>query len=217
MRTVASFFLALLFFLPSLKGMPLEKRVQMCFVMQDALKPQISTWWQWGKIGTSTLVGLGASLAFSYIDPTEKTTPVAVQRFNRLVKAYAALNKVRAQLNPNVAAPRTFSPPEIPASPSLLQMGVFALSGVATYFLLTLFADRFGSSHIMTLKAFLADWPDYAFYAPQTLREEAGSLYGAYLRQGDEALGDEDTAELILIAFDVFLTEEIQAISNTLQ
>lgn len=208
--------LALVFFLtPNLAAMPAEKRAQMCFTMQTALNPQTPIWWKAGKIGISAITGVAAALFVGYLDTTPQTPSPKIERFNRLISAYNAINTVRAKFDPTTTNP-TFTAPHIPTSPTLLQVATFLATGVVAYYLLTLTADKIGKPYTTALKTFLNDWPDYAFYAPQTMREEAGALYGAYLRDEVDALMNEQTAQLILLAFDVFLTEEIQSISQAL-
>ena len=189
----------------------------MCLVMQDALKPHVPTHWHLGKAGLSGLAGLIAAITITMMEDSTSISGLILRNFNRVVQMQLRVNRFRANLNSFL--PKILKDPaeaEQTPFPSSAQAIIFCATSTATYFLLTVLGDPFLKSHTSTLKSFLTEWPDFAPYAPQKLREEAGSLFGAHFREGDKAIQNEYCAKLILEAFNIFLIEELQLLSQSL-
>ena len=208
----------LIFFIPQPSAcLPPEKRIQMCLAMQDALKPRVPTHWHIGKAGLSGLAGLTAAITVTMMEDSTSMSGMILRNFNRVVQMQLRVNRFRTNLN-SLLPKILQDPPEAKQTPfpSSAQTIIFCATSAATYFLLTVLGDPFLKSHTATLKLFLNDWPDFVPYAPQKLREEAGSLFGAHFREGDKAIPNEYCAKLILEAFNIFLIEEIQLLSQSL-
>lgn len=194
-----------------------EKRIQMCVAMQEALKPHVPPNWHLGKAGLSGLAGLTAAITITMMEDSTSISGLVLRNFNRVVQMQLRINRFRTNLN-SFLPKMLQDPPEAQQEPfpSSAQTIVFCATSAVTYFLLTALGDPFLKSHTATLKQFLKAWPDFAPYAPQKLREEAASLFGAHFRDGDKAIPNEYCAKLILHAFNIFLIEEIQLLSQSL-
>lgn len=216
MRTILLFFILFLSSKPSSCIAP-EKRIQMCLAMQESLKPRVPKHWHMGKAGLSGLAGLTAAITITMMEDSSGMKGMVLRNFNRVVQLQLRVNRFRANLDSFLPAIIS-TPPEAEKEsfPSSAQAIVFCATSALVYFLLTALGDPFIKSNTTTLKLFLHEWPDYAPYAPQKLREEASSLFGTLFRDGDKAIPNEYCAKLILQAFNIFLIEEIQLLSQSL-
>lgn len=216
---IRTMFLLILIFSasPTSNCMPPEKRIQMCVAMQEMLKPRVPAHWHLGKAGLSGLAGLTAAITLTMLEDSTSMSGLVLRNFNRLVQMQLRIHRFRANLNsflPKILQGESEAQRE--PFPSSAQAIVFCATSAITYFLLTALGDPFLKSHTTTLKLFLKEWPDFAPYAPKKLQEEAASLFGAHFRDGDRAIPNEYCAKLILQAFNIFLIEEIQLLSQSL-
>lgn len=211
-------FFCIIFFSPQPSScLAPEKRIQMCQAMQESLKPRVPKHWHVGKVAISGIAALTAAITITMMEDSSGMRGMVLRNFNRVVQLQLRVNRFRANLDSFLPA-IIKTPPEAEREsfPSSAQTIVFCTTSALVYFLLTALGDPFIKSHTSTLKLFLNEWPDYAPYAPQKLREEAALLFGALLRDGDKAIPNEYCAKLILQAFNIFLIEEIELLSQSL-
>ncbi len=226
-HTLTLFFLVLL--IPNqiyaYDNLPPEKRLQICCELRDALNPSSSHhqahWWTASKIIIASFAGAGTVYTATKLDAPPEATPQANKNRDKLLKIQAAIYHLRKNLgaNPPPIAGPSDAPNPLPQAPMSFTKGqvfTFAATTAASYVILSLFFDKKIMSPSATLKAFLINWPDYSMHAPQILCREARPLYAGYLRQGDAIIADKKTAELIILAFTVFLTAEIELITQSL-
>lgn len=203
-------------------NLPTEKRLQMCQRMQQSLRPPTTAQWLLKKAGGAVAIGAAITTFLAALDPAYEKAEKAWDTYQRIIKVKKLLRQINASYpgqttkNTQLSTPEP-PPPEEPTFPTPFQVATFIGGAAVSFILLTTCTKHLIKPNASTLKDFLTGWPDYAIYAPQSLREEASSLYGAYQREGDAALGDERTAGVILLAFSIFLAEEIQALTQTLQ
>jgi hypothetical protein len=202
---------------------PPEKRLQICQSLHDMLQPASmhgEKKWLLSKAAIAILTGAGITYAAHAFAPSNhQAVQLSTQR-SKLLKLRNALHAIKASLNeeavvrPVVTA--THVAPVHPIPKYWLALSFTATSG-AIYLLLGKLFDKKMQSNTATLKNFLMHWPDLVEIAPSTFCQDVRPLYGAYLRDGDSAIPNERTAELIILAFTVFLTQEIEAISQSLR
>lgn len=206
-------------------NLPPEKRLQICCELRNALNPSSShhqaRWWTASKIIIASIAAAGTVYTATKLDAPQEAIPEANKNHAKLLKIQEAIHRLRKNLGatPPPIAATTAAPNPLPQARISLRRGqvfTFAATTAGSYLILSLFFDKKIMSPSATLKAFLINWPDYSMHAPQILCREARPLYAGYLRQGDAIIADKKTAELIILAFTVFLTAEIELITQSL-
>jgi hypothetical protein len=205
--------------------LPPEKRLQICCELHNALNPSKSHyqpyWWIASKIIIASLVAASTTYTAAKLDTRQEAKPEQNTNRNNLLKIQTAIHRLRKNLGTNPSPITTaFAIPNHLAQGQMSltkgQFFMFVASTAASYLIVSLFFDNKIISHRTVLKEFLINWPDYSIHAPENLCTEARSLYASYLHQGDSVIADEKTAELIILAFTVFLRVEIEAITRSL-
>lgn len=204
------------------KSMPPEKRLQMCQALQKELNSYPNFYgkpnqlWPYGKACIAITTAAGITYGAYSLAPSTTAARDLAHKQSNLIK----LRNVLKVLRPTKTIDNTQTSNQtltIIQPIPLYWLGLtFVAMSSAFYLLLSKFYDQKMHSHKATVKKFLTLWPDFVEYAPDSFKEDVRPLYAAYLQDGDSVIANERTAALIILAFNVFLTGEIEAISQSL-
>jgi hypothetical protein len=204
------------------KQLPVEQKIKICEDLLHKLTPintRISsqTWISY-KLGFAAAIGLIASLVNGYCE--SKRYAAAAQRARAdLNQVYEDMNRLVRTHNLNYSAVELLptNEPVITIALNHTTTFVFLITTAAVYAASSLLLDNLWLSYRTTLFDFLQQWPDLVSTAPPQFIEEVRTLYGSYLRnRAVNAIPDEHTAKLILLAFTVFLTAEMEGVAQIL-